>query len=147
MHFQFIQNHCKLCVGHLKSGHYRPINVNKCSLSHSLHMLKGQPSEQCADGHHGIKSRLTSAGFDVTETMVQVSSQDVLTPRPVGPRAEEGANPLLLTHSAGPRAGPPGPPLCPRAVPRGAVCPHTHLVSIWECVPQETRVGYPCKVI
>lgn len=55
-----------------------------------------------ADRLYVLISWLTSAGPDVTEAMLQVSSQDVFTPRAVGPGAEEGSDPLLLTHSAGP---------------------------------------------
>lgn len=71
-----------------------------------------------------------SAGLDVTEAMLQVSSQDVCTPRAVGAGTEEGSDPLLLTHSAGPRTGAPFPPLCPRAVPPCTVWPHTYIASI-----------------
>ena len=60
-----------------------------------------------------VERLLTSAGPDVTEAMLQVSSQDVFTPRAIGAGAQEGSDPLLLTHSTGPRTRAPLPPLCP----------------------------------
>lgn len=75
---------------------------------------------------------LTSAGPDVTEAMLQVSSQDVFAPGAVGPGAEEGADPLLLTHPTGPGTRTPLPPLCPRTVPVGTAGSHTILTSIWK---------------
>lgn len=75
---------------------------------------------------------LTSAGSDVAEAMLQVPPQDVGTPGAVGAGAEEGPDPLLLPHAAGPRAGAPRPPLSPRAVPERTEVPFAGLASIWE---------------
>ncbi len=85
-------------------------------------------------------SWLTFAGPDVTEAMLQISSQDVFTPRAVGPGAEEGSNSLLLTHSAGPRTGAPLPPVCPRTVSPLTVGPYTDLVSIWEHITNDIKL-------
>lgn len=85
-----------------------------------------------ADWLYMLMSWLTSAGPDVTEAMLQVSSQDVFAPRAIGPGAEEGADPLLLTHPTGPGTWAPQPPLCPWTVPVRTAGPNTNLISIWE---------------
>lgn len=85
---------------------------------------------------------LTSAGLDVTEAMLQVPPQDVFTPGAVGAGAEEGSDPLLLTHPAGPRTGAPLPPILPRTVPPRTVRPLTYLVSILEHITKDIIALY-----
>lgn len=79
--------------------------------------------------------------------MLQVSSQDVFAPGAVGPGAEEGADPLLLTHPAGAGTLPPLPPLRPRTVPVGTAGSHTVLASIWTQIRTLKNVAYTRGVV
>lgn len=84
-------------------------------------------------------SLLTFAGLDVTEAIHQVSFQNVVTPWTISPRADKGADPVLLTHPTWPWAGTPGPPLCPRTVPLDTVSPNTNFISIWEFMKKKEK--------